>query len=58
MVLAFEEPPRHEDRDRYMCEYREGNATNRGKANLRHLEKKQSIFLGVGNEKLTSMPEA
>lgn len=58
MVLAFEELPRHEDRDRYMCEYIEGNATNRGKENLRHLEKKQSIFLGVGNEKLTSMPEA
>lgn len=57
MVLAFEELPRHQDRDRYMCEYIESNAINRGKENLRHREKKQSIFLGVGNEKFTSLLE-
>lgn len=37
-----------------MCEYIEGSATNREKKNLRNPEKKQSGFLDVGNEKLTS----
>lgn len=55
MVFAFEELPTYEDRDRYIYEYIQGNAINRGKETLRHPEEKQSIFLGVGNEKLTSM---
>lgn len=41
-----------------MCIYIEGNAIKRGKENPRHPEEKQSIFLGVGNEKLTSVLEA
>lgn len=47
----------YEEGDGHTSEYRADHVTDGGQKNLRGLEEKQSIFLGVGNEKLTSKLE-
>ena len=57
IVLAFEKLPKDEDWARRTCDYTAANVTDGGEKNLGDPEEKQSTFLGVRNEGLTSKLE-